>query len=146
MSMFLVHFVTTFLITGMMWFIQLIHYPLLADIGKESFVEYEKRHTRLAVGLVVSLMIAESITGVGLVWRRPTGITLRQTWMGLGLLSVIGWSTFVLQVPQHRRLASGFNAASHRKLVSSNWIRTVCYTARAVLVLWMLLTSAGWVS
>ena len=55
--------------------------------------------------------------------------------ISLCLLAVVWISTFAVQVPLHRRLAEGYDAARHRRLVLSNWIRTLAWTARAVLVL-----------
>ena len=143
MVIFLAHATTTFIVAGMMWFLQLVHYPLLAEVGEATFVHYEQRHTRLAVRLVVSLMVVESLTGGWLLWRRPPGISPGQVWIGLVLLGMIWLSTFAWQVPQHHVLATGFHPEAHRKLVSSNWIRTLCYSGRLALVLWMLLSVAG---
>ena len=135
---FLVHLVTTLTVAGIMWFIQVVHYPLLRYVGQASFVTYEKAHTRLAIGLVVSLMVIESATGVLLLRWRPAGVTGGQVAIGLVLLGIIWVSTMLLQVPQHHRLASGFSEKAHRILVESNWIRTACYTARAFLLSWMV--------
>ena len=41
-------------------------------------------------------------------------------------------------VPMHERLGRGFDPAAHRRLVATNWIRTIAWTARGALVLWML--------
>ena len=51
----------------------------------------------------------------------------------------------LLQVPQHRILEGGFDPAAHRFLVSSNWVRTIAWTARGVVALFLLarLRSAG---
>jgi hypothetical protein len=38
----------------------------------------------------------------------------------------------------HARLGQGADEAALRRLVRTNWIRTLAWTARGVLVLWML--------
>jgi hypothetical protein len=43
-----------------------------------------------------------------------------------------------VQVPLHERLSAGWDAAAHQRLVASNWVRTVLWTVRAVLVAAML--------
>ena len=136
--LFFVHVLTTLMVTGMMWFVQVVHYPLLRYVGQASFSAYETAHTRLAIILVVSLMVIESVTGLMLLVWRPQWLGIELCWVGLALLAIIWWSTFCLQVPQHRILASGFNAQAYQVLVRSNWIRTGSYSARALLVLWML--------
>ena len=135
---FLVHVLTTLMVAGIMWFIQLVHYPLLRHVGRSSFVAYETTHTRLAIEVVVSLMVIESITAGLLLLGRPQGITLAQCWIGVLLLTIIWWSTLRLQVPQHHILASGFDEHAYRRLVGSHWIRTGSYSARALLMLWMI--------
>lgn len=59
-------------------------------------------------------------------------------WCGAVLLALIWWSTVFLQVPQHTSLASGFNTLTHETLVRSNWLRTAAWSARGVLMLWLL--------
>ena len=137
-AVFLVHVTSTLMVGGIMWFIQLVHYPLLRHVGRDTFIVYEAAHTRRSISLVVSLMVIESTTAGSLLWWRPGGVTVGQVWTGLALLVAIWLSTFLLQVPQHRILASGFAPAAHRLLVRTNWIRTWSYTARAALVVWMV--------
>lgn len=138
---FIIHVVITLLITGMMWFIQLIHYPLLKLVGGDSFQTYESAHTRLAIFIVVSLMVFEAITGVLLLIWHPQAVSIPQIWLGLGLLAVIWLSTMFLQVPQHHILAKGFDAKAHHFLVQSNWIRTLAYSLRTALLLWIIISN-----
>ena len=54
---------------------------------------------------------------------------------------IIWLSTMVLQVPCHRRLETGFDAAVARRLVRTNWVRTFAWTALGVgtfMVLWII--------
>jgi len=59
-------------------------------------------------------------------------------WIGIALLLLIWLSTAVLQVPAHHRLGSGFDPATHRRLVLTNWVRTWAWSARGVLALLLL--------
>jgi hypothetical protein len=61
-----------------------------------------------------------------------------QVWTGLGLVAFIWVTTGLVQGPLHRRLTEGFDAAAHRRLVQTNWLRTSAWTLRAGLVLWMM--------
>ena len=53
-----------------------------------------------------------------------------------------GWDrglvTFLVQVPQHSILSGGFDRATQQKLVHGNWLRTIAWSARGLLVLWMI--------
>jgi hypothetical protein len=54
------------------------------------------------------------------------------------LLAVIWLSTVFLQVPCHNRLVSGFDQATYERLVNSNWIRTIAWSLRGALAMWMV--------
>jgi hypothetical protein len=56
----------------------------------------------------------------------------------LALVLVIWATTGLVQVPLHARLTQGFDAAAHRRLVATNWVRTAAWALRAGLVCWML--------
>ncbi len=59
-------------------------------------------------------------------------------WIGLGLLALVWFSTFAWQVPCHNALSKGFDPERHAWLVRSNWLRTVLWTMRACLALYLL--------
>lgn len=125
--------------TGVIWFVQVVHYPLFSRVGVIEFVGYEEAHQRLISFVVIPLMVAELATAIALVsWLRPMEIPLILPVMGLVLLAGIWLSTFLLQVPQHDALSRGFDIHAHWWLVATNWIRTIAWTARSVIVLWMV--------
>jgi hypothetical protein len=64
----------------------------------------------------------------------PAGIPAWLLLTGLALLAVVWASTWLVQVPCHTRLAGGFDAAAHGRLVATNWIRTVGWSARTALL------------
>jgi apolipoprotein N-acyltransferase len=82
-------------------------------------------------------MLVEAGTAVALVIRPPEGVPFSLPLLGLVLLAVVWLSTALLQSPQHSVLGRGFVASSHRFLVASNWVRTVLWTARGLIVLLM---------
>ena len=84
-------------------------------------------------------MLVEAATTVLLFWFRPPGVSIWFAWVGGILLAAIWSSTALLQVPCHEKLSDRFDAAAHRRLVSTNWIRTIAWSLRSLLVLWM-----GW--
>ncbi len=60
-------------------------------------------------------------------------------WTAFVLLLIIWISTFMLQVPAHQSLSTTWNAATHKRLVLTNWIRTVGWSVRSVLLSGVLL-------
>jgi len=136
--LFLIHLASTLFMIGLIWFVQIVHYPLLGRIAANDVPEYEQAHTRLTTWVVGPPMLAELVSGVLLLWYRPVGVSMLPVCLGLALLAVIGCSTQFLQIPCHRRLSRAYDPDVHRRLVQSNWIRTVAWSLRGVLVLWML--------
>jgi hypothetical protein len=121
-TILLLHAAVTIAMCGVVWFVQVVHYPLFGRVGKSDFAEYENAHSRLTSFVVAPLMLTEAATAIGVtMWlpQRPL------VWWGLGLLVCIWISTFLLQVPQHRRLRKGFDATAHRRLLQTNWLRTI---------------------
>lgn len=125
----LVHAAVTSYMTGVIWFVQVVHYPLFARVPSPAFAEYERRNTLLTGFIVGPPMVAELAAAGWLLVMRPGLLST----VGAALLAVIWASTALLQVPAHARLEQGFDGAVHRRLVRSNWIRTVAWTARTVI-------------
>lgn len=134
---FLGQLASTHTMTGVIWFVQVVHYPLFAAAGQETFAAYERRHTALTTWIVGPPMLVEAGTAGLLLWFRPLGVELSQVIAGIALLAVCWLSTALLQVPCHERLSQGFDAIVHRRLVRTNWLRTVAWSLRALLTLWM---------
>lgn len=128
---------STLALVGLIWFVQLVHYPLLAVAPERGFPALHREHLR-RTGLVVRpLMLTELATAVLLAWQPgaapPTAVAL-----GLGLLCGIWGMTFAVHVPQHRILSRGFDPGVLRALMCMNWIRTLLWTARGATVLWIV--------
>lgn len=134
----LIHLAATLYLVGLIWFVQLVHYPLFDGVGTPGFAAYEARHGRWTTVAVAPAMLIELATAAWLVWRPPAG---GPSWaMPAGLVAVgLLWAvTFFVSVPQHTVLAGGFDARAHRLLVDTNWIRTALWTARGLLLLWVV--------
>lgn len=133
-TVLLVNTAATLFMTGLIWFVQIVHYPLFGAVGQDGFASYEQSHGRLTTFVVGPPMLVEAATAVLLVALRPHWTT----YLGLALLAAVWISTAFLQVPAHNVLGSGFDATVHSRLVTTNWIRTFAWTARAVLCLALL--------
>ena len=135
----LTHAAATLFLVGLIWFVQVVHYPLFAQVGAGEFIAYAASHGQRTTYVVTGPMLVELITAVWLVVRGvPGGAPTVVAWVGLALVAAVWLSTFFLQVPQHTALASGFQPEPWRVLVTSNWLRTAAWTARGGLVLYLL--------
>ena len=133
----LVHLAATLFMVGVIWFVQVVHYPLFAKVSSEGFALYSKAHSRLTTYVVGPPMLLEVATAVVLVFYRPDGVPLVAVLAGLALITLIWLSTALLQAPRHGILGRGFDEKTWTGLVLSNWIRTLAWSARGLLVLWM---------
>lgn len=133
----LVHAGATLFMTGLIWFVQIVHYPLFAHVGVAEFARYEQLHSFRTTLVVMPVMLIELAAAAALV-ALPTPAPRWMVFTGAALIAAIWLSTFLLSVPRHTELAAGFLPEAHRQLVLTNWIRTLAWTVRAVLALWML--------
>jgi hypothetical protein len=122
---------------GLIWLVQLVHYPLFANVGPEHWPTYHAKHTFWITPIVAPVMLAELATAAALLWWRPAGVPGWALWLGLALAGLMWLSTAALQVPAHNKLGAAWDAATHQLLVQTNWLRTIGWTARAVLMLWV---------
>ena len=129
---------STLMLVGLIWFVQVVHYPQFARVGADRFTQYQSEHVRLTKWVVALPMLVEAATSAALVWQPPLQDLDSACWAGLSLVIVIWVSTAVLQVPRHNALAKGLDSKAHRGLVLSNWIRTVAWSLRGVLVLFLV--------
>ncbi|MGB3049588.1 MAG: hypothetical protein WBB42_01230 [Polyangiales bacterium] len=134
----LIQVATAWAMTGIIWFVQLVQYPSFAHVDSGSFTTFHSHHSSSISILVAPLMIAEAISGIAFLWAPLRVQTSWQIWLGIGLIAFIWASTFLLQVPAHNQLGSGFDESSWRMLVRSNWLRTIAWSARAGLVTYWL--------
>lgn len=117
---------------GLIWFVQVVHYPLFAGVGTDGFRAYEHAH-RWRTSLVVGpLMGIELLAAAALALAPPPGVDQALAVALLALLLAIHVTTAVASIPAHDRLNQGFDDAAHRRLCRTNWVRTVGWTARAV--------------
>jgi hypothetical protein len=132
--------------TGLIWFVQVVHYPLFGAVGSGSFPEYHRRHAALTTLVVGMPMLVELGASVGLVAMRPAGASTWLVWASLLLVLGVFGSTALVQVPLHERLSGGFEVGAHRALVASNAVRAILWTAHSgvlLVLLWQVLGAQG---
>jgi hypothetical protein len=137
----LFQFTATALMTGIIWFVQIVHYPLFGKVTAGGFTDYEQSHTVRTGVVVAPLMILELATTASLpLLRTPLAFTPIYL-AALGCLVVIWASTFLIQVPLHGLLEKRHNPVTIRQLVATNWIRTVLWSVRLGLLALIFLQS-----
>jgi hypothetical protein len=142
LTLLLVHAGAALVMTGLIWTVQVVHYPLFDGVGADGFAAYESRHAA-AIGRLLAVPAGvEVVTAGWLASSRPDGVP---AWLVLGagaVLAALWVATLLVHVPIHRRLAEGFDPALHRRLVASNWSRTAGWSLRGVAALAMIALAA----
>jgi hypothetical protein len=128
----------TLFLCGVIWMVQLVHYPLFAKVGSTVFVDYERDHQHRISWIVVPAMLVELATALWLAWKVPAGIPPVVPRTGIGMVVLIWLATWLGAVPCHRALARGFDPGVHARLLRVNWLRTAAWTIRGGLALWMV--------
>lgn len=122
--------------TGLIWFVQLVHYPLFADVPDSHRPLYTKKHGVKTAWIVLPMMSLELITGIFLYFKHPTTLI----WALGALLLLAIWGLTLKQfAPLHAKLAQTGDPRYVQHLVRYNWLRTLFWSARSLLVLsWLV--------
>jgi hypothetical protein len=128
-------FAFTLFNTGLIWIVQVVHYPSFLRIGKEMYQTFQNFHMRANTYIVGPSMLAK-LAFSGLI---IFGLHQLQNYkllyiISLFLLAGIWIHTALWAVPLHNKLLGGFNEEAIQNLVNANWWRTIFWTARAVIM------------
>ena len=127
----LTHLVFTSTMVGIIWVIQLVHYPSFYFIRKDIFVSFQKFHTDKITIIVAPVMLIELITGILLIYmEKNIDIALS---ISLFILIAIWVLTAIYFYKAHQKLMRGYNEEIINQLIKLNWIRTILWTFRLIL-------------
>lgn len=127
--------ISTFLMTGVCWIIQLIQYPSFVFYDSAHFSELHAHHSKMMVFIAGPLMFLELISS--LVWLFFEGLHFSS--MFNALTSIGLWIlTFIIFVPLHSLLQQTYSVTIAQKLVRLNWIRTALWTVRSLFFIYVL--------
>ena len=118
--------------TSVIWMVQLNHYPTFRYIDADRFKEFQLFHMRSITIVVAPLMILEFISGILCVMLEPSQVWY---WVNLAGILVTWAATQFLSIPCHNRLISERHALTIEKLINTNWIRTVTWSLRSILLI-----------
>lgn len=124
--------ISTCLMAGIVWVVQLCHYPMFRYIEPSQFAEGHRFHTASITWIAAPLMLVELGSAVALAFLvnpKPNFATIL-----LALTVGIWIATFFVSVPLHNRLQEGFNKEIIERLVSTHWVRTALYTFKVFFV------------
>ncbi len=139
--MLVVNVLATWTMVGVIWFVQVVHYPLLSVVPVESAAGVAVEHQRRTGWVVMLPMALEGVTTLMLLAMVPVGVAWFVPWLAGVPLAVALGATVLLSVPRHARMAANPDATVGRELVTTNWVRTVAWTLRGLIVAAMVVAT-----
>ena len=128
--------ITTSFLVGLIWFVQVVHYPTFKEVGKQNFYQFHTAHTYLTGRVVILPMLSELVLSFWLVWEKYSLYSI----LALFLTALLWLLTAWIFVPLHEKLGNehkGYNLEIMKKLVTRNWWRTVFWSLRLLLLIYM---------
>ncbi|MCB2409295.1 hypothetical protein [Hymenobacter lucidus] len=133
LKLLLLNFALAAYLTGVIWLVQLVHYPGFVQASGAGFAAFHQAHLRRMGWVVMGPMVAELLLAGWLAWAAK-GLGAAG-WWSLALVVGIWLTTFFISVPFHNRLTrDGYNYITIDGLVRTNWLRTLAWTARMLLL------------
>ena len=115
---------------GVIWVIQLVHYPAFPFIAKDQFPAFHAFHSVRISWIVGPVMGVELVSAALLCLAFPHSLLW---WSNMTGVLLIWASTIFLSVPRHNALALGFSSEADT-LVHTKWPRTVLWTIRSLVL------------
>jgi hypothetical protein len=120
--------------TGLIWVIQIVHYPSFHFIQRQDYRTFAAFHTRSITFIVMPIMAIEFLSQALLLFKAPNGVHITSS----ALLLLIWAATIFYSIPCHNILATGHDTETVNMLVKTNWVRTVAWTLKSLILLYGL--------
>lgn len=145
MLLLICNLVVSAILTGLIWFVQVVHYPIFLKVPSAGFKEFQAQHMQTTTYVVAFPMLAELLLSGMLLMQAYPGKLPATHYTAFACVMVIWAVTFFISVPIHNQLVlSGYNAVLIKQLVATNWLRTIFWTIRTgilVFMVWRAVTS-----
>lgn len=130
--LFNLHLVVTSAMAGVIWMVQIVHYPSFFYVDVNKYKPFQNFHMS-GIGFIVGpLMGVELITGAMLlIIYKFSNIYFFSSML---LLVGIWLTTAVVFTRIHNKLLNGYNEKLIHDLIRFNWSRTIMWTTRLVLL------------
>jgi len=126
---------STLLIAGVLWFVQLVHYPLFNEIPAKNMVNYGYYHIQKISGIINLLFIVDFTTIVFLLLLVNSDLSATLMIINIAIFGFIVILTRITFLPIHQKLSKNPNSFLISKLINLNWIRTLVWSLKVVFML-----------
>lgn len=138
--LFILQIVSCAFMSGLIWIIQILHYPAFSYLREDQFGEFHSLHTKKITLIVLPVMLLELVTALLLVVQNFSSYLLG---INFFFLLLIWLSTFLVSVPLHNSLTKSMNLQLINRLIQTNWIRTFFWSMRLGILVYFALSHLG---
>jgi len=129
--LFKINFISTSFMVGVIWVIQLLHYPSFHFINDQKYIEFQHFHMQRISFIVIPAMLIELASALSLAYFFRSSLTI----ILLALLLGIWGITFIFFTNIHQKLTNGYDHIVVNRLVQINWFRTALWSLRFIILL-----------
>lgn len=134
----LINLFSTFAMTGIIWLIQVTHYPSFRYVEAKDWPQFHAFHSGSITLVVAPLMMAQLLSAISLLFS-PLFLTNKYILIAnLVLVSIVFIATAFVSVPVHNKMAQYFDSTLIESLILTNWIRTISWTINSVLLIYFI--------
>jgi hypothetical protein len=135
--LFMIHLVSTSFMVGVIWIVQLVHYPTFLFIDEQKSYDFQKFHMSRISYIVMPAMTTELFSGIYIYIYSNMAIDSNLFLLALTIL-IINWIiTALVFVKMHNKLLINYKIEIISLLVKWNWLRTLLWSVRLILLLRM---------
>ena len=133
MNLFTVHLIFTAIMVGVIWLVQVVHYPSFNFIDKKFYSDFQNFHIKRISFIVIPVMLLELVSGLILIYLDNRHST--PSLISFGILILIWIITGLFFAKAHQDLTAGYDREIVKKIIKLNWIRTLLWSIRLILLL-----------
>jgi hypothetical protein len=125
--------------TGIIWFIQFVQYPLLNHVSSFDFGCYYKKFISRIAWIIYPMIIIEIGFASWLSFLPMQSKLQLPILITYILLAAASLNTFLIQAPLNQKLQVTFDKGILSKILFYNWIRLFSWTMRTLILGWIIL-------
>ena len=130
--MLILHLIATSVMVGVIWVIQLVHYPTFHFVELKQYTTFQRFHMARISNVVIPAMLTELFTLILIVISMDQ---IDNLVLSSAILLIFIWlMTAVFFSGVHQKLTLGYDQTVVDKLVKLNWGRTLLWTLRLLLI------------
>ena len=129
------HLISTSIMVGVIWVVQLVHYPSFKYVNESDYIIFQKYHMSNISYIVFPVMFTELITAILILFFGEESLFFMLSLICLFLIWVI---TGVLFTKFHNTLQKGKDLKMIEKMIKANWMRTLLWTLRLIMILFVI--------